>query len=96
MASATERMRAGLFRFLAHYKERGYNETITVFWLRVVRHFMEEASAGEGRSMTEQANELTATYRDSRLIYDYYSKELLSTEEAKVGWVEPDLRSLDF
>jgi hypothetical protein len=98
MSEATAKMRRNLLRFINHYKEQGYNETITVFWLRVVRRFMEASTAGEagGRSMTEMANELTANYNDSRLIYDYYSKELLSTQAAKAEFVEPDLRPLDF
>lgn len=93
---ATAMMREGLLRFLNHYKEHGYNETITVFWLRVAQSFMEAAPAGDGRSLTELANELTAACNDSRLIYDYYSKELLSTQAAKDTFVEPDLRPLDF
>jgi hypothetical protein len=95
---ATTSMRESLRRFLNHYHEHGYNETITVFWLRVVRRFIEEATAGDGagRSTTELANELTATYQDSRLIYDYYSKERLSTQVAKANFIEPDLRALDF
>ncbi|HVG33998.1 MAG TPA: hypothetical protein VM911_12995 [Pyrinomonadaceae bacterium] len=98
MSDATTKMRENLLRFINHYKEQGYNETITVFWLRVVQSFMKAALAGGagGRSMTEMANELTANYNDSRLIYDYYSKELLSTQAAKAEFVEPDLRPLDF
>ena len=95
MTDATERMRASLFRFLDHYKERGYNETITVFWLKLVQNFLADTTTAS-RSMTELANELTATYNNSRLIFDYYSKELLASEEAKDNWVEPDLRPLDF
>jgi hypothetical protein len=101
MPEATTKMRRHLLRFINHYKEQGYNETITVFWLRAVRRFMEAAPAeggvkAGGRSMTEMANELAATYNDSRLIYNYYSKELLSTQIAKTDFVEPDLRPLDF
>jgi hypothetical protein len=101
MPEATIKMRTHLLRFLNHYKEQCYNETITIFWLRVVQSFMKAApAAGEegmkGRFVTEMANELTATYNDSRLIYDYYSKELLSTQAAKADFVEPDLRPLDF
>lgn len=94
MADATARMRESLFRFLDHYKEHGYNETITIFWLKAVRSFLDGQT--EARNLTELANELAATYRDSRLIFDYYSKELLASKEAKHGWVEPDLHSLDF
>ena len=94
---ATGRMRASLFRFLDHYKERGYNETITIFWLKLVQSFLAGTTkTSASRSMTELANELTANYNNSRLIYDYYSKELLATDEAKDSWVEPDLRPLDF
>ena len=32
--AALDRMRTGLLRFSAHHNKRGYNETITVFWLR--------------------------------------------------------------
>ncbi len=95
MTDATERMRDHLFRFLNHYGERGYNETITVFWLKLVQSHLADTT-NASRSMTELANELTATYNNSRLIFDYYSKELLASEEAKDNWVEPDLRPLDF
>ena len=95
VTEAAERMREGLFRFLNHYGERGYNETITIFWLKVVQSFL-AGTTSASRSMTELANELTADYNNSRLIYDYYSKELLASEEAKDNWVEPDLRPLDF
>ena len=98
VTDATERMRDHLFRFLNHYGERGYNETITVFWLKAVRNFLASTTttSSASRSMTEMANELTATYNNSRLIFDYYSKELLASEEASDNWVEPDLRPLDF
>jgi hypothetical protein len=93
MADATARMRESLFRFLNHYKEHGYNETITVFWLKVVRNFLDNQP--EARDLAELSNELAATYRDSRLIFDYYSKELLASKEAKEGWIEPDMKPLD-
>jgi hypothetical protein len=94
MTDATARMRESLFRFLDHHKEQGYNETITIFWLKVVRNFLD--GQPETRNLTELANELAATYGDSRLIFDYYSKGLLASKEAKHRWVEPDVRSLDF
>jgi len=94
MTDATALMRESLFRFLDYHKEHGYNETITVFWLKVVRNFLD--GQPETRNLTGLANEMAATYGDSRLIFDYYSKELLASKEAKHGWVEPDVRSLDF
>ncbi|HEV2913608.1 MAG TPA: hypothetical protein VGX92_10035 [Pyrinomonadaceae bacterium] len=93
-AEATASMRASLFRFINHHGAQGYNETLTIFWLRLVRRFLDDAPPAS--SILELANLLTATYGDSRLVFDYYSRELLSSPEAKASWVEPDLKALDF
>ena len=97
IGEAAERMRAGLYRFLDHYgnDRQKYNETITVFWIKLVRGFLDRAGMRK-RPLAGLASELAASYADSRLIYDYYSKELLSSDEARTFWVEPDLKSLDF
>jgi hypothetical protein len=94
---AAERMRDGLYRFLDHYgnDRQKYNETITVFWIKLVRGFLDRASTSE-RPLAGLANELAASYPDSKLIYDYYSKEFLSSNEARTSWVEPDRKPLDF
>lgn len=91
---ARDRMRAGLSRLLKHYGLQGYNETITLFWIKVVRRFLDDAD--ESRSIADLANQLIATRGDSRLVFDYYSKELVSSQEAKTSWVEPDLKPFDF
>jgi uncharacterized protein (UPF0128 family) len=95
-AEALERLRQNLARYI---KAHGitptlYHETITKFWLRRVRAFIERAAAG--RTLAELANELSNECSDSRLVFGYYSKELIESERARSGWVEPDLRSLDF
>jgi hypothetical protein len=94
MKEATAHMRESLFRFINHHGAQGYNETITIFWLRLVGRFLDGRPPES--SMLELANELTDAYKDSRLIFEYYSRELLSSPEAKARWVEPDLRPLDF
>ncbi|HEY0003407.1 MAG TPA: hypothetical protein VGB17_01260 [Pyrinomonadaceae bacterium] len=91
---AAERMRAGLCKLLGHYQLEGYNETITLFWLRATRQFLDQSD--RRRPISELASELVQTHGSSRLIYDYYSKELISSAEAKTSWVEPDLKPLDF
>ncbi|MDQ1524650.1 MAG: hypothetical protein QOE47_2574 [Pyrinomonadaceae bacterium] len=94
-AAATERMRDGLRRYTTHNNaQAAYNETLTLFWLRLVRHFLDHADAG--RPLAERANELIATYRSSQLAFEYYSRALVQTPEAKTSWVEPDLKPLDF
>jgi hypothetical protein len=92
---ASERMRAGLRRYTAHHNaEAMYNETVTLFWLKLVRHFLERANST--RPFAERANELLTTYKSSKLVFEYYSRESIQTPEAKASWVEPDLKPLDF
>ena len=92
---AAGRMRAGLYRFLDHHGvgQGKYNETITLFWIKLIRKFLDEADVN--RSLTDIANEMIASLNDSQLIFAYYSRERLFSEEAKGAWVEPDLKPLD-
>jgi hypothetical protein len=94
--AATERMRGALLSFLAHYGEdsRKYNETITLFWVKLVRSFLDRADSKH--PITDLANEMIELYGSSSLIHDYYSKERLSSEEARGAWAEPDVKPLDF
>ncbi|MGA9997359.1 MAG: hypothetical protein WBP93_18215 [Pyrinomonadaceae bacterium] len=93
---ATERMRVGLFRFLDHHgvDPKKYNETITLFWIRLVRGFLKRANPQ--RTLADLANELVLTHGDSKIMFRYYSKELLMSDEARKAWVEPDLKPFDF
>jgi hypothetical protein len=93
-AEAFERMRASLRRFAAHHNVNLYNETLTVFWLKVVSSFL--ASEGEGAPLHETANRVVAARADSRLAFEYFSESLLRSDEAKSSWVDPDLKPLDF
>ncbi|HEV2704435.1 MAG TPA: hypothetical protein VGV59_00845 [Pyrinomonadaceae bacterium] len=91
---ATRKMRESLLRIIAHYGAAGYNETITLFWLRRVAGFL--ASVGQGRPFVSLLDELLESYGDARLIYDYYTRERLMSDEARAAWVEPDVKPLDF
>lgn len=71
----------------------GYHETLTLFWLHKVRAFL-EAERNEARALVHLANELTATH-DKSLPLTHYTRERLFSPEARAGWVEPDLKSLD-
>jgi hypothetical protein len=71
-----------------------YHETITVFWLKRVRSYV--GRVGSGLKLAEMTNALAAECGSSRLIFDYYSKELIDSDAARREWVEPDLRPLDF
>lgn len=95
-ADALAHLRARIGRYAAAHGVNPslYHETITVFWLRRVRASLERAGAGLG--LAEMVNAVAAGCGGSRLIFDYYSKELIDSEAARRGWVEPDLRPLDF
>ncbi|HKQ54103.1 MAG TPA: hypothetical protein VJT74_17130 [Pyrinomonadaceae bacterium] len=97
IAEAAERLRAALYRYLDHngVDRLKYNETITIFWLRRVRAFLDGAT--QTRTTAELAAELLERYSGgAKLVNDYYSQERLFSAEARDGWVEPDLKPLDF
>jgi hypothetical protein len=95
-AEALERMRRGLRRFI---RSRGidpgvYHETLTVFWMRRVQAFVEQADRSRG--LAELANELIEACGDARLASEYYSKERLDSDKARRYWLDSDLKPLDF
>jgi len=89
---ATGKMRTGIQKLAAAYGKSGYHETITLFWLAIVREFLVRAS--KSKSIAELANNLAAECADKNLIRDYYSADVLTSDEAKAGWVAPDLKPL--
>lgn len=93
---ATARMRAGLYRFLDRHgiDRRKYNETVTLFWIKLVRSFLDRTDTT--RTLAEIANEMLESIGDPQLIFSYYSKEHLSSDEARRMWIEPDVKPLDF
>jgi cellobiose-specific phosphotransferase system component IIA len=95
---ATARMRRGIKRYNAAHGIQttptgGYHETLTLFWLRAVRAFLEEGR-NEARRLVRLANELIAS-ADRSLPLAHYTRELLFSPDARANWVEPDLKPLD-
>jgi hypothetical protein len=90
--TAEERMRAGLLNFIRHHRKNGYHETITTFWLGLVRHYRDAPSAA--RDLVSRINEIVELLSDKNLIYEHYSRELLGSPDAKLRWVAPDLAPL--
>jgi hypothetical protein len=88
---ATLRVRTGIQKLAAAYGKMGYHETITLFWLEIVREFFARSNAG---SIAELANKLATECADKNLIRTYYSEDLLTSDEAKNRWVAPDLKPL--
>ena len=95
-AEALARLRTGIGKYVAAHDINPslYHETITAFWMKRVRTYLEREGAGHG--LAHLINGLAAESGSSRLIFDYYSKELIDSERARRMWVEPDLKPLDF
>ena len=71
----------------------GYHEILTLFWVRTIRRYL--ADENRNLSMVNLANGLIAKYADRTLPFSYYTRDRLMSSEARIHWVEPDLRSLE-
>lgn len=71
----------------------GYNETITRLFLMVLRHDLNRGAAAP--TMHKELDRAAAAYGVNWL-YGYYSKDRIWSAEAKAGWIEPDLKPIDF
>jgi len=70
----------------------GYHETITQVFIRTLRLSLART---EGQGLCARVNAvLTAPEGRRDWPLRYYSRELLFSVEARLGWVEPDLTSL--
>jgi len=94
LRDAIDQMRMSLFRFLDHHGvgREVYNETITVFWMRLIQEFLSDTDRRQ--SLVEAANTVLEQFSNSRLIFEYYTEDLVRSPMAKESWVEPDLKPL--
>jgi hypothetical protein len=86
---AMERMRSSLVRFLAYHGAMGYNETLTRFWMLQVEKHLDR-----NLCLQNSVERIRSQLADKNLIYEYYSKELVTSPEAKRQWVDPDLKKI--
>ena len=89
---AHRRMRESLLRFTAYHGVSRYHETITRFWMKLTDDFLRRQP--KDTPFHEQVNSLVERFGSKNLVYDYYSRERLNSEEARHGWLEPDLQPL--
>ena len=88
---ALDLMRASLHRFLDHYDCRAnYHETLTRFWIIRVQRVL--ANLPADLTLLAATNAVVERLGNSRLAFEFYSKELVESAAAKEGWVEPDLK----
>ena len=88
-----EAVRRGILRLneacgIMSTRTSGYHETITRFYMRVVRNFVETEPNGDWAA---RANRLIARYGEKELPLRHYTKDRLMSTVARAEWVEPDL-----
>ncbi len=72
----------------------GYHETMTVFWMWAVRAYL--AGASKAASIVELANGLLQSqYAERKFPFEYYTGERLFSWEARTGWLEPDIKTMN-
>lgn len=67
----------------------GYHETITVAWVALIRDLMRE-----NPERLALVNEALIEFGDKGYLLKHYSREVITSAEARAGWVEPDLEPL--
>jgi hypothetical protein len=87
---ALERMRAALVSFLSHHgiPATRYHETLTRAWLLGVNHFMHRSPVASSSDDFIARNPILL---DSKIMLTHYSADLLFSDQARAGFVEPNL-----
>lgn len=88
--TAYQLMRDSLQAFLDHLGVGGskYHDTMTRAWIMAVRHFMEKTPDCESADSLIDAH---PEMLDTKIMQTHYSAALLFSDEARAGFVEPDL-----
>ena len=87
-----QQIRQGIQRFAAALGATGkYHETITLFWARIVNHAID---CDPGIDDFDAFVERYPFLLNSKLHLAHFSRDLIASESARQGWVEPDLRPL--
>lgn len=95
---ATLMIKLGIIKYndaigLKNTIDRGYHETMTLFWIWVVDAFLEDH---QERTIEEQINVLVdSPFSKKYLPFFFYSEDHIFSKEARTKWVEPDQRPLD-
>ncbi|KAF3888064.1 MULTISPECIES: hypothetical protein [Nostocales] len=71
-------------------KDGGYHETLTLFWIQRGSQYL--LSARTQDSLLQLVNEFVDYYQDRHLPFQYYTRDLLMSWEARNTWVAPDLK----
>jgi hypothetical protein len=87
---AMQQIKVGIQRYAASLgASQIYHETMTQAWARIIHASMRNTHAESFDKFIHLHPELL----NSKLINEYYSPQQLATTEAKLQWIEPDLKS---
>lgn len=94
---AIDRVRLGIQSYnrkqgIVTTENSGYHETMTLFWIRIVRHHF--AQLNYKCPLVCLFNDVLLQYAAKDLPFTYYSRARLFSPEARQQWVEPDLQPL--
>src|SRR5438270_2813690 len=90
LETAMDRMRSNLKRFAKHHRVTGlYHETLTRFWLQQVEQALDRREC-----LSESVRKVREQLSDKNLVFDYYSRERIDSQEARETWLLPDLMEL--
>ena len=71
---------------------KGYHETLTLFWCRILNTFVKK---NEGLSLVDLCDKcLRSKWSSKELPFEYYSREVLFSLQARATWVAPNLQNL--
>jgi hypothetical protein len=93
--TALDKMRIGIlklndFHGVVTTPERGYHETLTIFWTRAVFDYVK---FNKDKGLVTLANEIVEKF-DKNYPLKFYSREKLFSIEARYGFVKPDIKQL--
>ncbi len=92
---AVAHMRIQIRQFAAKLSQNQlYNETITLFWMKLLNHLLQYVEPGD--SPADTVYQILSNWDSMGFVFKHYSKELAFSEAARQAWVEPDLLPLGF
>jgi hypothetical protein len=89
---ALSRMRTGLHALLEKVGKDAYHETVTVFWMRALKHQLSKCDAS--MSVDDRIRDAVTWAQTGEPLRAHYSAERLATTNAKRAFIEPDLKPL--
>jgi len=75
-------------------KDSGYHETLTRFWLLVLRSFLNALPRGTPR--VRAVEQVIVAFAERKNLYEiYYTFDVAKSQAARESWIPPDKRILD-